>query len=122
MSEHTLSDTTSKDLIERGFSRACGAQEVPAVMPVKVSIDGRSILVCRGEDGFFAVDELCPHKMESMAYGVVHGGRIICPHHQNSFDLQTGVCNIRRCAPLQTYPVELSDEGDVFVKALATRE
>ena len=111
-----MSENSPQALIDRGLLRACGGQEVPAVMPVKVSLAGRSLLVCRGEDGFFTVDELCPHKQESMAYGVVHGGKIICPHHQYSFDLHTGKCNIRRCAPLQTYATELSDDGDVYVK------
>lgn len=85
------------------------------MLPRKVSIDGLSVLICRGEEGFFAVDELCPHKSLSMAFGVVHEGKIICPHHQYTFDLDTGRCSMRRCAPVNTYPVEVVGE-ELFVK------
>lgn len=100
---------------ERGFELACMLSEIPTMLPRKVSIKGRSVLICRGEQGVFAVDELCSHKSLSMAFGVVHEGKIICPHHQYTFDLDTGRCSMRRCAPINTYPVEVVDE-EVFVK------
>jgi nitrite reductase/ring-hydroxylating ferredoxin subunit len=101
-----------------GFVRACAVDEVPSMMPRRVVLNARGILICRGKDleSIFAVDELCPHKSESMAMGLVHEGRILCPHHQYTFDLETGRCtNQRRCLPVQTYPVKIID-GAVFVR------
>lgn len=106
---------TAEELLEQGYQRACALADVPQMMPRKVSLGGRDVLVCRSGEEVFAVDELCPHKLQSMAYGVVHEGKIICPHHQYGFALDTGRCDRRRCAPVQTYPAAVAGE-DVYVK------
>jgi nitrite reductase (NADH) small subunit len=111
----TMSDRR-QELIDAGFRSVCRIQDIPRMMPRKVDLDGRSILLCRDRDEVFAVDEICPHKQLSMAYGVVFDGTITCPHHQYVFELGTGRCRRRRCAPVMTYPVELFDEV-VFVQA-----
>lgn len=107
---------TRESLSEQGFVRVCGYGQVPEIMPYKATIDGRTILVCRTpQGGVSAVDEMCPHKMQSMAFGVVHEGKIICPHHQYAFDLDTGKTSMRRCPPVEVFQAELCD-GDVYVK------
>lgn len=102
-------------LLESGFTKACAVDEIPQMMPRKVDVDGRSVLLCREAGEVWAVDEICPHKQRSMAYGVVFGGKITCPHHQYEFDLDTGRCNRRRCAPVMTYEVEVF-EDTVYVR------
>ena len=98
----------SDDGVE-GFLAVCAVDEVPEHMPLKVEAFGRAVLLCRSDDGIYAVDEICPHENESMARGVVFEGQIICPHHQYRFDLDTGRCN-RRCAPVQTYEVRVVED------------
>lgn len=73
------------------------------------------MLLCREGSQIFAVSELCPHKNESMAYGMVFGGSLTCPHHQYRFDLRTGAWNVRRCPPVDTWPVLLHN-GRVHVQ------
>ncbi len=103
------------------YIHACPAQEVPEVLPRKIMLEGRSLLICRGADGdFYTVDEICPHKRKSMAYGVVHNGTLICPHHQYAFDLETGRCNRRRCPPVDVYPTKVED-GEVYVQVPSPR-
>jgi nitrite reductase (NADH) small subunit len=112
MSEADMTDALT------GYTRACDVDEVPAMMPRRVVIDHHGVLLCRGEDEetIFALDELCPHKAESMAMGLVHEGRLLCPHHQYEFDLETGRClNQRRCVPVNTYPVIIHD-GAVYIR------
>lgn len=112
-----MTTPTPEQLLEQGYVRACATSEVPEIMPRKVALAGHSVLICRAPDGHYhAVDEICPHKRESMAYGVVHDGKIICPHHQYAFELETGRCNKRRCPPVATYSVRVVDD-EVFVKA-----
>jgi len=90
--------------------------EVAGVMPRHVVIDGEGWLLCRDARGVHAVQETCPHKNESMRYGVVMGTSITCPHHQWTFDLETGRCAVRRrCPPLRTLPVRIVD-GRVHVQ------
>ena len=89
--------------------------EVGEVMPLKVDAAGRSLLICRSSGEVYAVDEICPHKNESMRYGVIFQGKLTCPHHQYGFDLETGTCDRRRCAPVDVYPCEIRD-GRVWVQ------
>lgn len=103
-------------LLEQGYEKACSVEDIPAMMAKKVEVAGRGVLLCREDDEVYAVDEICPHKKRSMAYGVVLDGKIVCPHHQYEFELDTGRCRGRRCAPVLTYEVEVVDE-DVFVRA-----
>ena len=115
--------TTPREKLEaRGFERACALSEVPEIMPRQVTLGGKALLVCRTEPGRCrAVAELCPHKALSMAFGIVHDGAIICPHHQYRFDLKTGRSSMRRCAPLELYDTEVLD-GKVFIKVAHPQE
>ena len=99
---------------DEGFELVCGVDEVPDLMPRRVEVNGRGVLVCKTDDGFSAVDEICPHKDRSMRYGVVQRGQIICPHHRYKFDLETGRCR-RRCPPVAVYEVKVVD-GDIYVR------
>lgn len=107
--------STREELLEAGFEEVCGIDEIPQMMPRKVHTGGRNVLLCKDDAQVYAVDEICPHKDKSMAYGVVHHGKITCPHHQYDFELATGRCNRRKCAPVMTYSVEVVDDS-VFVK------
>lgn len=89
----------------------CAVDDVPQHMPLRVEFKGRGVLICHGDDGYFAVDEICPHKNRSMRRGVIFQNELICPHHQYHFDLETGRCN-RRCAPVQTYDLQV--DGDTI--------
>lgn len=98
------------------YTAVCGADEVPDLMPKRVVVDGRGILICRSGGELYAVDETCPHEKKSMRYGVVQRGEIVCPHHRYRFDLETGRCKRRRrCAPAEIYDVEVED-GTIFVR------
>ena len=97
------------------FHRVCLVSEVPEHLPRHVRVDGVGVLICRYEGGLFALTELCPHKQESMRYGVVMDGKLICPSHTYGFDLSTGRCDKRRQAPAQTYPLEVRGE-EVWVE------
>lgn len=55
-------------------------------------IDGRRICIGRNEDGYFAVDDVCPHAGASLAGGFEHKGELICPLHAWGFDLRSGEC------------------------------
>lgn len=106
---------TSEQLLQDGFELACSLEEVPDDMPMRVEIQGQGVLICRSEDAIFAVDEICPHKRRSMAYGIVFEGDLICPWHGYAFNLETGRCDQRRCEPATVYEVQIVDE-QVYVR------
>ena len=107
-------DGESNERQIEGFEFGCELEEIPDHIPRKVEIGGRGVLICRQGGEVFAVDEICPHKHQSMERAPLVDGEIVCPHHQYRFDLQTGVCN-RRCGPVETYVVRVID-GSVWVR------
>lgn len=110
-----MGDNRREALEAKGFQRVANVEDVPSQMPRLVELDGRGVLLCRGNDGIRALDEICPHKRESMKFGVVFMGKLICPHHQYGFNLENGRCDKRRCEPVQTYDVEVVDD-EVWVR------
>lgn len=54
------------------------------------SVDGRQIAVFKVGEGFFAIDELCPHRQGPLHEGEVNGTFVTCPLHGSEFDLKTG--------------------------------
>lgn len=106
---------TAEELIREGYEFACESDEVSAVMPKLVEIQGRGVLICRSNDAFYAVDEICPHKQKSMAHGIVFDGDIICPWHSYAFNLETGRSNQRRCVPAYLYELQIIN-GQIYVR------
>lgn len=97
------------------FVPVCDVDEVPDVRPYRAEIGGRGVLICKSGGAIHAVDEICPHEDQSMRYGVVQRGRIVCPHHQYAFELDTGKCR-KRCPPVPTFETEIED-GTVYIRA-----
>ena len=56
-----------------------------------VRIGNKRICLSRLHDGFFALDDDCPHQGASMAMGNCKANGIIeCPWHHYLFDIRTG--------------------------------
>lgn len=72
------------------------------------------IAVFRTADGYYAIDNVCPHQGALLNEGVVRNNRVTCPWHAWSFGLKDGVCNINARLNLETYPVKL-EEGFVWL-------
>lgn len=117
MSQQPPETQDQQSLLERGYVEVALTSQVGPVMPKRVELQGQGILLCRDGERLFALDELCPHKQKSMAYGLVMEGKLTCPHHQYGFDLETGRCSVRRCEPVQTYPLEIIADR-IFIKPM----
>lgn len=63
---------------------------IPSVREVKVHKKPMSIV--RLEDGFFALNSLCPHMGGPMSCGDIREGKLYCPWHEWGFDVKTGEC------------------------------
>lgn len=70
--------------------RVCGVADVPLGEGRAVVLDGRRVAVFRAEDGWFALDAMCPHLGGPLADGIVASRTVICPLHERRFDLATG--------------------------------
>ena len=98
--------------------------------------EGTPVLVIRGESGYLAVTNRCPHLGLPLKGGKVENGIITCPFHNSQFDLRTGE-NIdwvgglagvklpewsrrllamgKKPSSLQTYPIVV-DGDDLYVE------
>ncbi|WP_433131151.1 Rieske (2Fe-2S) protein [Micromonospora sp. CA-240977] len=73
------------------------------------------IAVFRLRDGSLrAVSAVCPHAGGPLADGLVDMKVVVCPLHQNTFELATG-CSTTGQSPLTVYPVRADADGRLVV-------
>lgn len=78
-------------------------------------VQGRRIAVFHTRNGeVFATQAECPHRVGPLADGLLGGTTLVCPLHAWKFDLRTGEALYGNC-DLTTYPVRLSDTGEIFL-------
>ena len=75
----------------------------------QVIIAGTAIAIARSKDGFFAIENNCPHAGGPMSEGFLEGNQISCPYHGWAFDLRDGSCTTNPQSCLQTYEVQTID-------------
>ncbi len=71
------------------------------------------LAVFHARDGqVFATQAHCPHKGGPLADGLMDDGFIVCPLHDRTYDLRSGIgpdCNI------QVYPVRAEPDGTIVL-------
>ena len=68
------------------------------------------------KDEVFATQATCPHKNGPLADGIIGADQVICPLHAYKFQLTNGKPVGNTCLALKTYPVSLSEGGDILLK------
>lgn len=93
------------------FQKVATVEEIPAGGRKSLIFDGRSVLVFRIENDFYAVEDVCSHDGQPLTDGPLHGRSIECPRHGARFDLQSGrpLC-MPAVEPIAVYDVLV--EGD----------
>ncbi|MDH3278703.1 MAG: non-heme iron oxygenase ferredoxin subunit [Nitrosopumilus sp.] len=66
------------------------ASDIPLGKMVKISMDGRDILVANINGEYFATDDSCTHSGSSLSEGKLEGCIITCGWHAAQFDCKTG--------------------------------
>jgi nitrite reductase (NADH) small subunit len=75
-----------------------------------------AIAVFRTKEGkLYATQALCPHREGPLVDGIIGAGKVVCPLHSFKFDLETGTPIGNECQALWTYPVSLTDSGDILL-------
>jgi 3-phenylpropionate/trans-cinnamate dioxygenase ferredoxin subunit len=87
------------------------ASEIPVGELKAVEVNGKRLLICHTETGFYAVDDTCTHDDGPLADGWLEGNAIECPRHGARFDVTTGkVLCLPAAVPIRSYGVRI--EGD----------
>lgn len=86
--------------------------QVPLRKLQRFDLDGRAVCFAHTPDGFFALDDACPHLGYSLSRGTTNYlNEVICPWHSYRYNLANGrECDYRtRNAVL--HPVEIRKDG-----------
>ena len=75
--------------------------DIPLGKMIKISIDGRDIMVANIDGEYCATDDSCTHSGSSLSEGKLNGCVITCGWHAAEFDCKTG--------KLVKFPVKIRD-------------
>ncbi|MDH3737448.1 MAG: non-heme iron oxygenase ferredoxin subunit [Nitrosopumilus sp.] len=91
--------------------------DIPPGKMIKVSIDGKEILVVNIDGNYYATDDSCTHSGASLSEGKLEGCTITCGWHAAQFDCKTGklVKFPAKIRDLTSYNVVLESDS-VFVE------
>ncbi len=72
----------------------------------------KKICLAHTAEGFFAVNDKCPHNGASLSNGYCSdAGTVVCPMHRYHFDLKTGRAKSGIGDYVETYPIETRYDG-----------
>jgi nitrite reductase/ring-hydroxylating ferredoxin subunit len=80
----------------------------------RVKAGSKTICLVGFENQVFALAAKCPHAGGNLAAGWCKNGKLICPVHRYSYNLQTGKGSEGQNDYINTYPVEIRD-GSIYV-------
>lgn len=80
-----------------------------------VHVAKKKICIAHTSEGFFAVNDKCPHNGASLGNGYCTAeGSVVCPMHRYHFDLKTGRAKSGLGDFVEPYPLEIRDDG-IFI-------
>jgi nitrite reductase (NADH) small subunit len=92
------------------------ASDVPRGEGRTFQIGSLRVAVFLGRDGrAFATQAECPHRKGPLADGLVGGTTLVCPLHEWSFDLRSGMALNGSCG-IQTYPIRVDPSGSLVIE------
>jgi nitrite reductase/ring-hydroxylating ferredoxin subunit len=80
------------------------------------AVAGQQIAVFRSRDGtVYALQAVCPHAGGPLADGLLDARVVVCPLHNNAFELATGQ-SVTGQPAVRRYPVEVDETGRITVR------
>jgi nitrite reductase (NADH) small subunit/3-phenylpropionate/trans-cinnamate dioxygenase ferredoxin subunit len=83
--------------------------EIPPGEGRAYTIQGRRIAVFHSEEGYFALNDTCPHMGASLAEGYLEGTAVMCPWHAWRFCAKDGswLDNPKSSIRAEHFPVQI---------------
>lgn len=97
------------------FIAVANVSDIPVGRMRAFTIGDRKIALYHTERGFFASDNVCPHRGGPLADGDLIGEEIICPWHLWGFDVATGLCTGNATVSVLTHEVRV-DADRIMVR------
>ena len=100
------------------FQTVCRVSDLTENEGKTVEVGNKLIAVFRIPNGYYAIDDVCPHMGASLGGGWVENGVVTCPWHAWRFRLQDGAWADYPKVKIGCYPVRVvNDEVQVQVPA-----
>ncbi|MFM8223010.1 MAG: Rieske (2Fe-2S) protein [Planctomycetaceae bacterium] len=90
--------------------RVASVAEIPLGTAREVVAFDRVVAIYHTEQGFFALDGVCPHAGGPLAEGQVRDGVVACPWHGWQYELATGRNCVNPAVQARSFGVRV--EGD----------
>jgi len=90
------------------FEKIAQAGDIPEGEACSFTLDNQSVLICKQDGQFFAVENMCSHAMSELEVGpLAKEFQVKCPLHGARFDIRNGkaMC-LPAVMPIKTYAVE----------------
>ena len=97
------------------FVDIAATSDLPVGRIKAFTIGDRTIALYHTADGFFATDNVCPHRGGPLSQGDLIGNEINCPWHLWGFDVATGRCTGNASVSVTVHEVRVENDR-VFVK------
>lgn len=84
-------------------------------------LEGRNVLLCNTAKGLQAVENQCSHEKTPLDDGRLRmSGKVVCPIHGASFDLDTGkALGPPAVLPIAVFPMKIEDDK-IYIKLVPT--
>jgi 3-phenylpropionate/trans-cinnamate dioxygenase ferredoxin component len=93
---------------DEGFIDVLAVADLPERGQHTVLLGFTRVLICRSEQGMYAVAGLCPHALQPLEGGEIRDETIRCRKHGACFDLRNGTpLNGVTDQRLRTYPIRV---------------
>lgn len=96
--------------------RAAPVTLLPEGALVRLDLGGKAICLAHVPgQGFYAIEDRCPHEEASLSEGELCGCEIECPLHYSRFDLRTGeALSLPATEPASVFLVSVEDD-EIYV-------
>ena len=102
---------------EGSWTAVCPVSSLVEQIFVCAKIRGTEVLLIWDKDRAIACERACPHEQADLGRGRLSNGRLLCPRHAASFDLDDGSISAGwPSRPLRIYPVRIAG-GQVWIDA-----
>ena len=93
------------------FKEVCKTSDIEEGAYKDFDVAGRSILVCKWQGNFFAIENECSHAANPLCGGRMRRGSIVCPLHGARFNIVTGAAEGGPTnLPIETFDVKIENE------------
>jgi nitrite reductase (NADH) small subunit len=92
------------------FIEILKASELKVGRAKACTVEGKTIAVYHTATGFYATDNVCPHRGGPLAEGDLIGNEINCPWHLWGFDVRTGICSGNPQIRVAAHEVRVEDD------------